>query len=59
MMGDANDDGLVTGADFVVVQQNFYSGGHPSHAVPEPALIGLFLAVLAIKHRPQNTSSAL
>ena len=46
-IGDANDDGKVTGADLIIVQQNFGNTLAPVGAeVPEPATAGLFALLL-------------
>ena len=36
LLGDANDDGLVTGADLITVQQNFGNVAASPIEVPEP-----------------------
>jgi len=46
LVGDANDDGQVTGADLITVQQNFGNTLVPVGAeVPEPAT-GLLVVML-------------
>ena len=52
LLGDANNDGSVTGADLISVQQNFGAVAGPAAAVPEPATAGTLLgAVLAMTRR--------
>lgn len=56
-MGDANDDGLVTGADLIAVQQSFAATLTPSGApVPEPGGLSLFgLTGLSLYLRQRTT----
>ena len=54
LLGDANNDGQVTGADLIAVQQNFGNVlGPASSSVPEPAtlaMLGLLGFALARRH---------
>ncbi len=54
LLGDANDDGQVTGADLIIVQKNFGNTLGPVGAeVPEPASVCLltFAGLSAMVHR--------